>query len=155
MKTFKTTNGFEVIIDDDWYDDITSVRWSAAAANQKYIKTIYKNHDGVWVNVYLHRLIIGANRGETVDHINGNTYDNRRENLRICSKSQNGFNRGPNKNNLAGFKGVQLRSDKKKWMARINVMGKAFYLGCFDTKELASEAYKEASKRLHGEFGKA
>ena len=90
--------------------------------------------------------------GMEIDHIDGNGLNCARPNLRLATKSQNGVNRGKNKNNTSGYKGVQWSKQKNKWMATIWVKDKSEYIGYFDTRELAYEAYCQKAKELHGEF---
>ncbi len=85
-----------------------------------------------------------------IDHINCNKLDNRRENLRVATRSQNMFNRTAQRNNRSGLKGVTKR--KGKWTARIQKDGIQYDLGLFNTPEEASTAYTEAAEQLHGEF---
>ncbi|WP_266030374.1 HNH endonuclease [Brucella intermedia] len=87
-----------------------------------------------------------------VDHINGITTDDRWENLRGATKSQNGANRPKQKNNTSGFKGVSWHSRAKCWVAKIKCRGTHYHLGCFGTAEEASSAYRSASLKLFGEF---
>jgi len=104
--------------------------------------------------IYLHRTIMDCipNDGKVVDHINGNTLDNRKENLRICTQADNCVNRRKNRNNTSGFKGVRWREQNNAYVAYIQVSGKNKYLGLFPTIELADNAYKKASIEFHGEF---
>jgi hypothetical protein len=85
-----------------------------------------------------------------VDHINGKKDDNRWCNLREATRSQNLFNRGAQKNNKLGIKGVTLYQGK--YMASGTSNGKQKYLGCFMTEEEASKAYQEFAKQTQGEF---
>ncbi|MDU6435210.1 MAG: HNH endonuclease [Pantoea sp.] len=87
-----------------------------------------------------------------IDHINGVKTDNRIENLRDCSKSDNQCNRGMNRNNSSGYKGVYLHKKSGKWMARIGRQGKSYGLGYFSTPQEAYSAYCAAASNLHGEF---
>ena len=110
--------------------------------------------------VYMHRAIISAPKGMVVDHINGDSLDNRRENLRLCTHSQNLMNRGKTNANKSGYKGVRKisllnkRTGKKYeyWVARITASGRVIDLGTFADPKEASEAYMEAAKKLHGDF---
>lgn len=104
--------------------------------------------------LYLHRLIACPDEGQVVDHINGNTLDNRRANLRVCSHGENTRNRGAQSNNLSGegLKGAWWHAQRGYWVSQICVSGKRQYLGRFDTEEQAHAAYAAASKNLHGEF---
>lgn len=101
----------------------------------------------------MHRLIIGANPGQLVDHINGNKIDNRKENLRICNYNQNAANRKKQKNNSSGFKGVDYfpyRTSYKKWRAGI----RGDLIGYFENKIDAAKAYDKAALKIFGEFAR-
>lgn len=106
--------------------------------------------------IHLHRVILSRKLGrellphEQVDHINMNGLDNRRENLRLATHSQNNHNRTQYRNNKSGYKGVNKRGHR--WYAAIKVNGKQIHLGTFDTPEQAYEAYKQAAIKYHGEF---
>jgi hypothetical protein len=112
--------------------------------------------DGRWQYraVPAHRLILGvADRPKSeveVDHANGNRLDNRRENLRLCTRGENAKNiRG---RALSGFKGVTVV--KGQWKAVIQADRVIHRLGSFDTAEEAAQAYDDAAQRLHGEFAR-
>jgi len=90
--------------------------------------------------------------GMQIDHINHDTLNNQRENLRICTPSQNNMNKAKRKDNTSGYKGVCWQKEVKKWQAKIKVNQKQIYLGCYDNKELAYEAYIKACKKYHKEF---
>lgn len=101
--------------------------------------------------VYLHRLILGVTDPSVlVDHRNTQTLDNRKSNLRICSKAENGWNRGKTKANTTGFKGVYRH--KNKYKACIGVNYEQRYLGLFSSPEEAYSAYLQAATKYHGEF---
>lgn len=88
-----------------------------------------------------------------VDHIDGNSLNNKIDNLRIATESENSQNRKKGSNNTTGFKGVYESGEiSSPYWARINVEGKSIYLGSFKTKELAASAYKKASIEHHGNF---
>jgi hypothetical protein len=100
-----------------------------------------------------HRLVWLWFNGEfpdgDLDHINRNPADNRIENLRIVTRSQNKQNSGLYKNNTSGFKGVCLAGKWGTWKASIAIDRKRYYLGSFETKELAYQRYLEAVRELH------
>jgi hypothetical protein len=102
--------------------------------------------------LFMHRIILGLNEKQQVDHWNRNTLDNRRENLRICTPLQNAYNHGKQKNNTSGFKGVSWNNQYSHWRARIHVSGKMIFLGSFDSAIEAAIAYDEAATKYHGEF---
>jgi hypothetical protein len=102
---------------------------------------------------YLHRLIINAQSGETVDHINGNTLDNRRSNLRIVTQAQNNMNRRARRNGTSKFKGVQLCKSTGRWRAMISDGSRYKHIGRFDKEVEAAYAYDLESLRHHGNYG--
>lgn len=108
-----------------------------------------KAHRLAWAIFY------GAWPSAEVDHINRDPGDNRIENLREASKSENAQNRIARKDSVSGLKGVKKVRGYQKWSARIMIDGKRKYLGYFDTAEEAWAAYRDASEKYHGEFGRA
>lgn len=150
--------------------DLAKLKWFALTAREKKathtFKLPYAAHKRSHlpgerqVTEFLHRVILERVLGrvlareEYVDHINGTTLDNRRENLRIASRIQNAYNRGRGKNNTSGYKGVSYASQKKSkpWRASISVNGKLLYLGYFRTAEEAYTIYCDAAIKYHGEF---
>lgn len=109
---------------------------------------------------YLHRFVMERVLGrelqscETIDHINLNTLDNRRCNLRVATFSQNGMNRGKYSRNTSGYKGVSWDKECGKWRAQIMKQGKPYKIGRFDTPEEAYAAYCATALELHGEFAR-
>lgn len=104
-----------------------------------------------------HRIIFLMHHGylpKQIDHIDGNGLNNDIENLRAANHGQNQHNKGTQKNNTSGFKGVSWHKRDKKWQAFIKFDGKKRYLGSFDTPEAAHEAYKAAATKLHKEFAR-
>jgi hypothetical protein len=101
----------------------------------------------------MHALIVGCTGEEIADHWNHDTLDNRRNNLRKCTHSQNQWNQKRSKRNTSGFKGVTWEKRRGKWHAQIRVNGKQKYLGEFLSIEDAARAYDRAAEMYHGEFG--
>lgn len=104
-------------------------------------------HRVVWATVY------GSWPTSEIDHINGVKDDNRVENLREATRSQNMQNTERWSTNRSGYKGVCWNKASQKWQAQISNNG-IIYLGLYDTPEAAYAACCEASRRLHGEFAK-
>ena len=106
----------------------------------------------------VHRLVYLWHHGhmpKLLDHIDGNRSNNRIDNLREATDQQNGCNRGKNKNNKSGHKGVHYDKRRGKWQAQIMVNRKNFHVGYFDDPEEAHEAYKKAAANYHGDFARA
>lgn len=87
-----------------------------------------------------------------IDHIDGNGLNNQKENLRICTRSENMRNRDKQADNLSGYKGVYKKDNR--YRAQITVEGKQIYLGSYQNIEDAVKAYNEASIKYHGKFSK-
>jgi hypothetical protein len=88
-----------------------------------------------------------------IDHRDGDPSNNRWDNLRPATVSQNNANRRPNRNNKSGFKGV-VRHRIGRWCARIKKNGRRYHLGSFATPEEAHAAYVAAARKLFGEFAR-
>lgn len=136
-------------VDDEDYDLLVPLTWTAVQGKthrSPYLKSFK-------LGMYMHRFILGASQGDLVDHIDMDTTNNQKENLRICSRAENGRNRGKTRRNSSGFKGVSWHKKTGKWRARIRA-GQEIHLGLFDSAEEAYKAYTEASVRLHKDFAR-
>ena len=103
----------------------------------------------------LHRWILGVtDRSVTVDHINGDSLDNRRSNLRLCSLSENLMNRKLARNNTTGFKGIYQKKGASRWRAFISLNGKQRWIGYFASKEEAARAYDAKAIELYGPYAR-
>lgn len=105
--------------------------------------------------MYAHRAIFFMHHGflpKNIDHINGNKLDNRIENLREATTSQNGHNTFIRKNNTSGIKGVSWSKKLQKWHARIRVDYQRIHLGYFDNIEEAVPVLELARKKYHGQY---
>lgn len=147
------------------YDPVTGeFRWKIRVANRVHVGDIagsldaygyrafriagknYKAHRVAW---FLH---CGSWPSRQIDHINEVRDDNRLVNLRLATKAENGRNRGKNKNNTSGFKGVSEDKKQGRWFAVIGVGGRRVFLGYYDTPEKAHVAYCSAATKYHGTF---
>jgi hypothetical protein len=150
--TVPLTQGFVAFVDAEDYDRVAGHKWHAVrrSSGLVYAATNIRQLDGRQKSLQMHRLLLPE--AERVDHINGIGTDNRRENLRSATHTENMQNRKKHKNNTSGFKGVYAA--KGRWRAAIRANGQKHNLGYFDSPEEASAAYDEASQRLHGEFSR-
>lgn len=138
-----------ITVDDcDYFDVVT-----------KYGVCVKTNPDGYtypictlgkYANKSLARVLVNCPKGYTVDHIDGDTLNNTRSNLRVATSQQNSFNRKGRSNGLP--KGVKYRKDTQMYEARIIVSYTYYHLGTFDTAEEAGEAYKTAADKFHRNF---
>jgi hypothetical protein len=144
--------GYDVLIDEEDYERVHEMMpWHMSKRkNQVYIQRAVGENK----KIKLHRFLINAPEGSCVDHISGDTLDNRKSNLRICSLAENSRNSKLSKANTSGYKGVSFDKKNGKWRAFITKNRKQYSLGYFETPEEAYRAYCEASKKYHGEFGR-
>ena len=103
-------------------------------------------------NYSLHRWLLEPDTSKVVDHINHDTLDNRRTNIRICSSSENGQNRIVKSTNKSGVTGIDWRPLEKRWRATITTNGKSKHLGSFIELKDAALARKNAEIKYFGEF---
>jgi hypothetical protein len=139
-----------------WYAKWCKHRKSFVAARSQYCpeKHIPGQQGDGNKTVLMHRQIASRIGLSDVDHRNINTLDNRRDNLRPCSHSQNMANGKLRCHNTSGFKGVNWNTTAKMWCARIGVNNKRIFLGYFRTAEEAARAYDTAAKQHFGEFSR-
>lgn len=108
--------------------------------------------------MYMHRMILDPPHGMFIDHINGNGLDNRRENIRLVTPSQNALNaRRAFRNKQSKYRGVSISQApgvEGLWVAFIRANKKHKNLGYFKDEEAAARAYDDAAKVLHGEFAR-
>lgn len=137
-----TVKGEEFYFDLEDYNLIKDYYWYKN--DQRYLLAYTKNK-----TLRMHKLFI---KGQYIDHINGNTSDNRKDNLRVATKSQNAMNKDLQSNNTSGVTGVYWKSQLNKWISYITVNGKYIYLGCFEKFVDAVKARKEAEEKYFGEY---
>jgi len=142
-----------ILYDEEDKELVLSHRWSLKHSSSKQKKTFYYARtyiDGK--SITMHRLIMGNPIDMEIDHINHDTLDNRRGNLRIVTHKENMANRKPNAysesltiKNKSGFRGVHWDKERRRWRAYIVKNGKNVQLGRFDNILEAAEAYKKAN----------
>lgn len=159
MKKIPLTQGYFTKVDDEDFEELAVKRWYANVFKRRGKTRVTacrtEGSPPNKKNVYMHRLIMNAPDGAYIDHINGDSLDNRKENLRFCNNSENMRNRGKNQNNTSGYKGVSYnknRRGKKKWEAKCKHNYKTIHFGIYETAKEASEAYQKGIKKLWPNF---
>lgn len=138
------------LVDDSDFIYLSQFTWGSIRGYVRRVEYCNKKQ----TSYLIHREILKPKFNEIIDHINGNILDNRRENLRICNKSQNAMNCKTHKHNTSGYKGVSWHKNLSKWRAYIMIENKQKHLGLFDTKEEAAISYNNAATNLFGVFAK-
>lgn len=136
-----------IFIDGEDFDKVKDYKWSIHKDNNNFYA--FTKKDGKTIK--MHRLLTGFPKNE-VDHKNGNGLHNIRDNLRECSRSENGRNRKKQSDASSIYKGVYFNKQCKKYKANIRVNGKTTYIGLFADEHKAAEEYNKKAKELHGEF---
>mgnify|MGYP000246947637 CR=1 FL=1 len=102
----------------------------------------------------MHRLIMNVEKDFFIDHVDGCSLNNQKNNLRMCTHAENMRNKKLPINNTSGFKGVYWHKHTKKWMGFIRINTKQLHLGLFSNAIDGAKAYNEAAIKYHGEFAK-
>lgn len=146
------TQGHETIVDVADLPLFATHNWYVSrslTAGTLYAQRLAKER-GKGLTISAQRLIMQPPPGFVVDHINGNSLDNRRQNLRICTQSENMKNQRVHRTNRLGVKGVS--KENNRYAAVIRSGGRTVYLGSYLTIAEASAAYRGAAKALYGEY---
>ena len=163
MKYIKLNKGKYAIIDNEDFEYLSQWKWYIGR-NGHYPFTEYAKRNRHIADkskeIFMHRVILEKNgveiEGKLVDHINHNGLDNRKENMRTATRSENKTNGIRYSNNTSGTKGIYFENSDhfklKKWKAAISINGKWTNLGRFITKEEAIKVRKKAENKYFGEF---
>jgi len=152
------SRGLVAIVDDHDAPFVNQWKWMALKAVRKYSEPVFYavrfpyQKGGPRTCIFMHRELLHAPPGMDVDHVNSNPLDNRRDNLRLATRTQNNANRREDRNQY-GFRGVAQMSGK--YRARIQVHKKQIYTpNCYSTPEEAAAAYDSLARKYFGEFAR-
>ena len=137
----------QFIFDKEDFEKVQKYHWYEESNG--YIRSSGKKKED---KVHIHRLIMGFPDGMNIDHINHNTFDNRKSNLRIATTSQNAMNHVLGTRNTSGVTGVVWVKSRNNWKAEIKLNGETIYLGSFDKFDDAEKTRKEAEEKYFGVY---
>lgn len=158
MKIIPLTRGKYTVVDDEDYERLMKHSWAWVPTNGSRVGKGYavrkgNKKRGEPRTVQMHREIMNAPKGVCIDHINLNSLDNRKENLRFADAQQNGFNRRkPTVECTSRYKGVLRRKSESRWTARIKFNGRHVELGLYGSEEKAAAVYNFASRIFFGRY---
>ena len=143
MKEIILGKGQVCLVDDEDFDELNKHKWYMDKVGYAR-RASRRDKNYKQKSIFVHRVVMKAEKGEIIDHINHNPLDNRKENLRKVSHIENRMN---NKS-----KGYSWNNNDRKWKAQIRIKNKLIYLGYFDTEEEAKEARRLGEIKYFGEF---
>ena len=153
MKKILLTQGKFALVDNNDYERVNKYKWFARKVGTNWYAerkcTISRNRQET---VIMQRFIMDADVFQIVDHENRNGLDNRRQNLRFCTRSQNIANSRKKKNTISVYKGVCWHKGVKKWMSQIQHRNKNIYIGLFKSEVDAAYSYDKKAIELFGKF---
>lgn len=140
-----------VLIDSEDYEMLSRYKWRLHQRKKRITHyAACPNINGKFT--YMHRLLMKAQSGQEVDHIDGNGLNNQKANLRLCSRKENSRNRLLQSNNTSGKSGVYFSRINKNWVAQITSNRINRYIGSFPSKEEAIAARNCKEIEIFGEF---
>jgi hypothetical protein len=154
MKTIVISNGSTVLVDDKDFEALSQYKWTAHV-NRTTCYAIRRqriSEDRPGSIVYMHRQIMCPMEGMVVDHINKDGLDNRRENLRICSQTENLRNQRPRSNKRSKFKGVSWNENDMAYHSRLQFGGRGVWLGMYKSEVDAAKAYDAGAIHYYGKY---
>ena len=147
-KEILLTQGKFAIVDDNVFEWLAKWRWSVCGSKDRFYA---RRHCYIMGSALMHREIMGFPDGCMVDHINGDSLDNRRSNLRLATHAQNNRNRVKTNSN-SGYLGVTWSKHNKKWLVRVCHDRKQHLVGLFNCAADGAKARDIVAVRLHGSF---
>ena len=159
MKEILLTHGKVTFVDDCDYEYLIQWKWCCHKLGRNEYADSNELINGYYRTIRMHRIIckrmgLEFTKKDHIDHIDGNSLNNCRKNLRVATVSQNIANSRLWDRNQSGFKGVHWRQSHHKWVARLGVNHKRLHLGYFDNPRDAAKAYNDAALKYFGEFAR-
>lgn len=133
------------LVDADVVSSLPHLNWCLGASGYAQAKVEGRT-------LALHSLVVSAPEGYEIDHRNRDKLDNRRANLRVCTRAENNANRRPKRGASSAYKGVSWDKRRLRWVAQIMVNRRNRFLGSFFDELDAARRYDEAARELFGYY---
>lgn len=143
---------FEILLDSEDWNTFQQSKWYLCRKGSRKQKIYLQRTTKADREVYFHRIIMKCPKNKTIDHINGNTLDNRKENLRICSQLENNRNKRKSSGRSSRYIGVHYNKIAKNWRSQIQSGDKRIEVGSFNSEIEAAKARDLKAIELFGEF---
>lgn len=152
MRAISLNDGLEVLIDDEDYSLVSEFKWYGGKADQARDNWYAQAH-ALGKTIYMHRLLLGAEPGQQLDHIDRNGLNNQKSNLRICTQRQNNA-AIPGVKSSTGFRGVEFspQNNRNRYRACLYHQQRRVHLGYFPTAVAAAKHRDNAAREVYGEF---
>lgn len=154
FRRIKLTRGKNAIVDVEDFERLNQYKWHCT--HYGYAKRAVPNRTGKGrrqVAVYMHKMVCPAPDGMIVDHINRNSLDNRKVNLRAATQRQNVWNRKFNrKRGKSRYNGIRWDKNREKWQVRLTINGRRESFGYYADEIEAAKAYDRVAKKYRGEY---
>jgi len=155
-KRISLTQNQHTLVDDEDFDKLVQMgSWYARyelCTKSYYAQRHTPMKNGKRTTISMHRVIMNTPSDMQTDHINHNTLDNRKQNLRVCTRAENQHNTKLRKNTSSKYKGVSWDKIHRKWKAQIQINEKRISIGYFKSEMQTAKAYNKRAKELFGEF---
>lgn len=156
MKEIRLTKGKVALVDDRDFEELSEYKWHYHGDGDglKFYAARNKRIENGRYKIRMHSQIMGLEKGSKlqVDHVDGNTLNNCRSNLRVVTNQQNQRNTKKHIKKSSEYKGIYYNRERQKWYARIMVDSKYIWLGSFLCELEAAKAYNEAATKHFGEY---
>ena len=149
MKIINLSQGKQTFVDNEDFEYLSKFKWHYGS-NGYAVRSEFSN--GKYNKILMHRIINNTPIGFETDHIDKNKLNNCRINLRTCSNSMNQANKGLQKNNKSGYRGVCFDNTNNCWVAYITTNHRHKFLGFFENKIDAAKVYDKKAKEIYGDF---
>ncbi len=146
MMKIPLTQSAIAVVDDEDYTELSKTKWYLC---RKEHRCYAYSKIGP-----MHRVILNASDGTEVDHKDGNGLNNQKNNIRLCTHTENMRNSAPPRFGTSKYKGVHWHTKNKEWRSRIVMNRKPIWLGSHTSEIEAAEAYDKKAKELYGDFAR-